>query len=534
MTKWNRLPVMAIAVPLLCGAAEAAELRIGMASEASSLDPHYHNVAPNNTIRRHIFEALVDQDARQGLIPKLAESWNAINDTTWEFKLRRDVTFHDGTPFTAQDFIYTVCRIANVADSPSPFTIYTKGIEDIVAPDPHTLMIRAAGPYPLLPAELSSVGIMSAKAAGGEGVVFKKAGCESVAPWPPSQAFNDRSLTVGTGPFTPVESVKGERLVLVRNDAYWGPKPQWDRVVIRPITSDGPRVAAILAGEIDMIDEPPLQHLDRLKESPKVAVVQTLSNRVIYLAFDHVQEPTPTVKGTGGKNPFKDRRVREAFSKAIDRDAIVTRVLGGVAVPASQLITPKQVGHNPEIKANFDPAAAKRLLAEAGYPDGFQLTIGTPNDRYINDERIAQAVALMLTRVGIKTKVDATTANVFFARRNKQEFSVYLAGWGATTGEASSPLKSLVASPSPEKGAGLTNHGGYSNPQVDTLLLTALATADDTRRETVLAQAMKVAMDDFAIIPLHHEVTSWILRKGLTYDGRADQCTLAQEVRAVE
>jgi peptide/nickel transport system substrate-binding protein len=290
-------------------------------------------------------------------------------------------------------------------------------------------------------------------------------------------------------------------------------------------------VAALLAGDVDMIDNPPLQDLERIK-SEGFQVSQGLSNRVIYLHVDHEQEPTPGVTGTDGKNPFKDVRVREAISKAINREAIVERIMGGMAVPAGELLPGVMFGARPDAEPEpYEPEAAKELLAEAGYPDGFGLVIGSPNDRYINDAKIAQAVAQMLTRLGIETTVDAVTASTFFSRRNNYEFSMYLAGWGSGTGEMSSPLTALIATPDADKGMGGTNRGRYSNPELDALLEQALATVDDAEREKLLQQASAVAMADYAILPLHFEVTPWAFREGLTYEARADQYTLAMSVK---
>ncbi|MCW2244276.1 ABC transporter substrate-binding protein [Azospirillum canadense] len=525
-----RLLGLATAAAILAGAgsAPAATLTIGTSAEPSSLDPHYHNLGPNTRARKHVFESLVGFDAKMRLQPELAESWRAVDDTTWEFKLRKDVKFHDGSPFTAQDFVYTVCRIPNVANSPSSFTVYTKGIAAIEVPDPHTLVIKTGKPYPLLPAELATFGIISAKAAGGEQVTFDKAGCKADS-WPTSQAFNDGTLMIGTGPFKHKEYVKGGRQVLERNPDYWGPKPAWDTVVFRPITSDGPRVAALLAGDVDMIETPPVQDMERLKGTPSVTLAQAQSARVIYLALG-VQDTPPTITGTDGKNPLKDARVREALSLAVDRDAIVKRVMQGVAEPANQFLPAGFFGNNPDVKVHTDAAKAKKLLEEAGYPKGFQLTLGTPNDRYINDDKVAQAVAQMFTRIGVQTKVDATTANVFFSKRNKQEYSVFLAGWQADSGEMSSPLKALVATPIKDKGYGTTNYTSWSDPEFDGMLDTALATVDDAQREKLLQAAVKRAMDATIIVPLHYEVTVWAMKKGLSYEPRADQYTLAAKV----
>lgn len=506
----------------------AATLTVGTSAEPSALDPHYHNLGPNTRARKHVFESLVSMDAKMRLQPELAESWRAVDETTWEFKLRKGVKFHDGTEFTAQDFVYTVCRIPNVANSPSSFTVYTKGIAGIEAPDPHTLVIKTGKPYPLLPVELSTFGIISAKAAGGEAVTFDKAGCKAES-WPTTQAFNDGSLMIGTGPFKHKSYTKGDRQVLERNPDYWGPQPAWDTVVFRPITSDGPRVAALLAGDVDMIESPPVQDIERLKSAPNVSLARAQSNRVIYLALG-VQDTPPTITGTDGKNPLKDPKVRKALSLAVDRDAIVKRIMMGVAEPANQYLPAGFYGNNPEVTVATDANKAKQLLAEAGYPKGFQLTLGTPNDRYINDDKVAQAVAQMFTRIGVQTQVDATTANVFFSKRNKQEYSVFLAGWGADSGEMSSPLKALIATPIKEKGYGTTNYTSYSDPELDGMLDTALATVDDAKREKLLQAAVKRAMDADIIIPLHYEVTVWAMKKGLSYEPRADQYTLAQKV----
>ncbi len=508
--------------------ARAATLTVGTSAEPSALDPHYHNLGPNTRARKHVFESLVSMDAKMRLQPELAERWRAVDETTWEFTLRKGVKFHDGTEFTAQDFVYTVCRIPNVANSPSSFTVYTKGIAGIEAPDPYTLIIKTAKPYPLLPVELSTFGIISAKAAGGEAVTFDKAGCKADS-WPTTQAFNDGSLMIGTGPFKHKSYTKGDRQVLERNPDYWGPQPAWDTVVFRPITSDGPRVAALLAGDVDMIESPPVQDIGRLTSAPNVSLAQAQSNRVIYLALG-VQDTPPTITGTDGKNPLKDPKVRKALSLAVDRDAIVKRIMMGVAEPANQYLPAGFYGNNPEVTVATDANKAKQLLAEAGYPKGFQLTLGTPNDRYINDDKVAQAVAQMFTRIGVQTQVDATTANVFFSKRNKQEYSVYLAGWGADSGEMSSPLKALIATPIKEKGYGTTNYTSYSDPELDGMLDTVLATVDDAKREKLLQTAVKRAVDADIIIPLHYEVTVWAMKKGLSYEPRADQYTLAQKV----
>ena len=522
------------AVPLALGllsTANAQDLTIGLASEPTSIDPHFHNVGQNNALRRQIFEGLVATDESQKLVPSLAQSWKALDDTTWEFKLRPNVRFSNGNSLTATDFIYTLCRIPTVANSPSSFTVFTRGIASIETPDPLIVHVKTTTPQPLFPTNMTTLGILSAKLFGGENVKYNASGCENLGSPPNSADFNSPDKAIGTGPYKLKEYMRGTHVILEQNPQYWGTKPLWNEVVLRPITSAGPRVAALLAGDVDMIENPPIHDFDKIKNSG-FNVVQGLSNRVIYIHMDSFSDKTPGVKGSE-KNPFKDKRVREALSHAVNRDAIVERIMGKVAVTAGELLPYPLFGTRKDAKpVSYDPDIARKLLAEAGYPDGFELVLGSPNDRYINDEQVAQAVAQMFTRVGVKTTVDAMTASTFFGRRNKYEFSAYLAGWGADSGEMSNPLTALVLTPNKETGAGSTNYGRYSNKELDDLVAQAKSTINDGEREELLRKASVVLEEDYGIIPLHFEVTPWALRKGLAYAPRMDQYTLAPEVQA--
>lgn len=526
------------AIGLLLGTvsqpALAQSLIAGFASEPSSVDPLYHNLGPNNATRKHMFEALVGEDENLGIVPMLAESWETSEDgLTWTFKLREGVKFHDGGDFTARDFLYTACRIPNVPNSPSSMAGFIKRADTIEAPDDMTVQVTTPAPYPLLLTDFASFGVISASANGHEGpVTYSKDGCAGIDSYLDSSAYNDGTATIGTGPYKFVEFVPGESVVMARNDAYWGDAPHWEEITIRPITNEGARVAALLAGDVDVIEKPPVQDLERLEADPNVAIVQGASSRVIYLHFDHEGEPSPMIEGTDGKNPLKDVRVRKAISLAIDRPLIVDRIMGGLAVPARQLVPDFMLGVDPSIPLEEpNVEEAKRLLAEAGYPDGFTLTIGSPNDRYINDSKIAQAVAQMLTRAGIKTDVDAVTASVFFKRRNNYEFSLYLAGWGSSGAGMASPLRALVASQNKDKGLGGTNRGRYSNAELDAVIEEALATVEPETHLALLQKANNMVVDDVAILPLHFEVTPWALKAGLTMTPRADQHTVLTTVR---
>ena len=531
MSGWKKIAAVLAGLAWVASAgAQGAgrELRIGLSAEPSAMDPHFHNLTPNNSLTRHIFDRLTDQDENQMVKPSLALSWRTTDDRTWEFKLRPGVKFSNGDDFTANDVIYSICRAPRVENSPSSFGIYVRAISGMTAPDPLTVVITTDKPYPLLATELSTIGILSAKANGAGAVTFDRQDCKGVGVYPKTEAFNSGEAAIGTGPFRLVRYTKGDRIILERNEAYWGAKQVWPRVVFRAIPSAGPRVAALLSGDVDLIENVPIQDLARITASPDYKVVKALSNRVVYLHFDYLDDAPPGVADAGGRNPFRDARVRAAISKAIDRDAIVARIMGGVAMPAAEMLPPTMFGANKDAQVSkADPEGARKLLAEAGYPEGFALTLATPNDRYVNDALIAQAVAQMLTRVGLKTSVDAMTQSQFFARRNKRDFGFWLAGWLADTGEMSSPLKSLIATPNKDKGMGPTNPGGYSNPQVDALIEQALATIDDARRGALLAQASRIAMDDHGLLPLHFEMTTWAMRKTLDYVPRADQFTQA-------
>jgi peptide/nickel transport system substrate-binding protein len=523
---------LALAAAGWIAGAQAQELKIGLSAEPSAMDPHFHNLTPNNSLLRHIFDRLIDQNESQALVPGLAISWRNVDDSSWEFKLRPGVRFTDGSEFTANDVIYSLCRAPRVENSPSSFAIYSRAITGMRAPDPLTLVVTTPGPYPLLPSELSTIAILSATANGAGPVTFDRQDCKGVGAYPKTEAFNAGTAAIGTGPFKLARFNKGDRIVLERNDGYWGEKPQWQRVIFRAITSSGPRVAALLSADVDLIENVPIQDLQRIKATTNYKVVQGLSARVIYLHFDYVDDMPPGVAETGGKNPFRDKRVREAISKAIDREAIVGRIMGGVAMPAGELLPPMMFGANKDAKApKADIEGAKKLLAQAGYPNGFTLVLASPNDRYVNDAQIAQAVAQMLARVGLKVSVDAMTSSQFFAKRTRREFGFWLAGWISDTGEMSAQIKPLAATPNRDKGWGTTNPGGYSNPEVDMLLERALGTINDENRAALLAQASRIAMADYGVLPLHFDVTTWAMRKELAYTPRVDQNTQAMLVK---
>ena len=508
---------------LACVGAAAQELRIGLSADPGSLDPHYDNFPAANQIALHIFEPLVMQDEHQLLRPALATAWRAVDERTWEFKLRAGVRFHDGSPFTADDVVFSLDRLAKVPNAPSPFTHFARQILEIEVPDPLTIRFRTASPAPLLPRDLSSIRILSRKAASGPAPEGKT-----------TEELNRGDGLVGTGPFRFQSWARGRQLMLARNDDYWGPKPAWIRVAFYPLPDAAIRMAALGSGDVDFIENPPQADLPRLRRDERLRVVTATSNRLIYLHLDHRGEPSPGIPDTGGKNPLKDRRVREALSLALDRSALVTQIMAGDAIPAADLLPVPMFGaREAVVPAAPNPEQARRLLADAGYPGGFSLTLGSPNGRYLNDVRVAEAVAAQWTAIGIKTRVEASQPQAFFQNRDAHRYSAYLAGWSTAAGEAGDALRALVATPDRERGLGGSNRGRYSNQAVDTLLIEALSTLDDVRRRALLSEASRLALDDHALLPLYFETAGWAMRRGLSYLGRTDQHTLAQFITPV-
>jgi peptide/nickel transport system substrate-binding protein len=520
----------AVAVALAFSAIPAAtpavaqELKIGIKTEPSALDPQFHTLNPNIQVAAYFFDALVAQDADLKTQPSLALSWKAIDDTTWEFKLRPNVKFHDGSDFTAEDVVFTYQRVPKVPNSPGPYTIYTRSMKSFEIVDPLTLRIHTNGPAPLLPLDVAALPILSKKAMAGPAPEGKT-----------TAELNSGNGLVGTGPFKFVEWQRGSRIVGERSDTYWGPKPYWKTVILRPLSNNTTRVAALLSGDVDLIEDPPTTDLAKLKNDPKITLSKAISNRVIYIALDQHGEPPIGIPDTNGKNPLMDKRVREALSIAIDRKGIDDKIMEGVAMPAGDLLPYPMGGTRKDTPIDaYDPAKAKKLLEEAGYPKGFSITLGAPNGRYINDLKIAQAVAAMWTRIGVKTDVDANAPPVFFKNRDSFKYGAYMAGWGASTGELSNALKSLAATPDRAKGMGTTNSGRHSNKEMDAKLEEALVTIDDAKREALLAEASKMLMAEHGLIAIHFEVSVWAMRKGLTYPGRADQNTFAVDVKPVK
>jgi peptide/nickel transport system substrate-binding protein len=511
-----------LALLLAAAPAAAQTLTLGYAAAVSTMDPHHHNLGPNNAAGMHVFDRLVERDARARPRPSLAEGYRALSETLWEFKLRRGVKWHDGRDFTADDVAFTFERAPHVPNSPGGFGGFLRAISKVEVVDPHTLRLHTAQPHPLLPIDLASVGVIARHAAEGA----------------QAEDYNSGRAAVGTGPYRLAAYRSGDRLELLRNDAYWGEREPWARVNIRFLLNDGARTAALLAGDADLIEQIPTSDLARLRREPRLAVTEIPSLRTVFMSPDYSRTgPNPLVTDNAGaplpQNPFLDQRVRRALSMAINRTALAEQVMEGAGVPTAQWLPPGAFGHNPDVRpVAFDPEGARRLLAEAGFPEGFRLTLATPNDRWPNDARLSQAVAQMWTRVGVRAAVDAMPFSAFTPRRSRQDHAMQLGAWGSSTGEASNYLLSIVATHDRQRLTGAANMTRHSDPRLDDAVLRGSAIMDEERREAAWRDAVASYAEREPMIQLLQYVNTWAHRRGLRHDPRMDERTVAMGVRA--
>ena len=497
---------------LLSAAVPAKHLRWASQGDAASMDPHAQNEGLTNTINAMVYERLLDYDKQMKLVPGLAISWETPEPTRWVFKLRRDVKFHDGTPFTADDVVFSFERAKFTQAS---FKLYAFESGAARKVDDYTVEFVTAAPNPVELYSLAQIFIMS------------KAWCEknkSVKP----QDITNREETFsalnanGTGPFILVAREPGVKTTHKRNPGWWGTKERRfegnvDTVEYRQVSNGATRAAALRSGELDFVLDPPLQDIGMLKEDRAIKVWEGQETRVIFLGVDQARDELlySTVKG---KNPFKDRRVREALYRAIDTQALKTQVMRGLAIPTA-IPLPDPAGSglpaSMEKRPPYDVAAAKKLLAEAGYPSGFGFTITCPNNRYINDEKICTALAAMWARVGLDVKVDAIPRAQFFPRALKQDMTAFIYGWGSDAPDAIFTLKPVLHSLDKSKGLGTNNVGDYRNAELDDLIDRSANEMDSAKRQQMINRAVAIVQDEILVIPLHRQVIPWATRAGV-------------------
>lgn len=480
---------------------DGRNLRIGAIAAPNSLDPHFYQSPVNNQTLRQIFDSLVNEDVSGKLYSVLAESWRPLDESTWEFRLRPGVKFHDGTPLEGADIAFTIERIPLVKDSPGSFLPFVKNVASVEPVDAVTVRIRSKVPNPFLDRDFSSVWVLSRKLHNGA----------------ETADFTSGKLAIGTGAFRYRAFEVGQQLDLVRNDDFWGRKSGWSTVRTRFIPDAGARIAGLLAGDLDLIDGVPVQDVARLEGEANVEVFGVASATSVYLFPDASRDVSPFVTDKDGRpldrNPLKDVRVRRALSLGIDRKGIVDRLLSGQGVPADQFAAPPAADRLEGLPAPaVDIGEAKRLLTDAGYPDGFGLTIHGPSGFFTSDVGVLQAIAQGFNRIGVVTKVETLPAATFFSRATNREFSVFLTTYAATN--SADLLRQVVLTKNPETGTGPFNRQGYSNPAVDGPGLEALRTFDPEKRRALTHQALQALQDDVGVIAVYYPRFNWAGRRG--------------------
>ncbi|MBW4976352.1 ABC transporter substrate-binding protein [Pseudohalocynthiibacter aestuariivivens] len=515
----NLATATAVTLTTMAGMVSAETATIGVAIAPSTLDPQLSLLTSDVGIYRHIYGSLVKVDSNNQVVLDLATAYRPIDDLTWEFKLREDVTFHDGSDFDANDVVFTLERLGTVPGHDGLAAQYVAPIIDIEIVDPHTILMKTNVVTPDVAKRMAQISIIS----------------NQLDKDVTSAQFNSGDAAIGTGPFKYVDWQRGDRLVLDRNDAYWDTKSAFERVVLRTMTNPATRVAALEAGDLDMVDNIPPLDAQRLMDRDNVTVTVANSGRAHFLQFDSTSEVPPLTFGADGapltENPYADIRVREALSLAISRDLIVDRIMDGFAASISQGVPEGLTGFAPDIPLpGYDVERAKALLAEAGYPDGFSLTLGCPNDRYVNDAALCQAIGQMWSRIGMDVTVDTSPKAVYFKKMLAGDFPAHYLAWGNTAGDSISFLKSVVGTPNKEHGRG-SNNRSFSNADLDVLIDKAASTVDEAERIKLLQEVMTIAVAEHAFLPMHVNNVIAATRKGLTYTPQMDENTNALSLR---
>jgi len=498
--KFQRALSTSLVLAAFSGAALAQTVRIGNQGDALSMDPHSLNETTQLSVTGNVYEPLVARDRNLQLAPGLATSWKQTSPNVWRFELRKGVKFHDGTPFTADDVVFSFARGSGDG---SDMKTFTNDIKEVRKVGSHTVDFETKAPFPILPDVFSFFYIMSkdwSEKNGATKPVDRRKGVENTASFQAN----------GTGPFRLRERQPNIKTTFVRNGNYWG-KIEGNAINVEfmPIGNDATRVAALLSGQVDVIEPVPLQDVARIAGSGKARVLQGPELRTIFLGMDQKRDEL-LFSNVKGKNPFKDKRVRQAFYQAIDIAGIQKTVMRGASRPTGLMVGPGINGFDEAMdkRLPYDPEAARKLLTDAGYPNGFEVSMNCPNDRYVNDSNICQAVAANLARIGVKINLQAETKGTYFPKILKRDTSFYLLGWTPSTYDAHNALNALMRC-TDASGAGQFNLGAYCNPKVDELTLKIQSETDKTKRNAMIKEAFTLHADDIGHLPLHQQALAW-------------------------
>ena len=523
----NARIVIACLVLACSTACIAKHFRWASQGDAASLDPHAQNEGVTNQINNLVYEQLLQYDKEMKLVPWLALSWKNTGPRTWVFNLRTDVKFHDGTPMTADDVVFSFERAKHTAAS---FKLYSNESGAARKIDDHTVEFTTDAPNPVEPSHVATIFIMSRK------------WCERNNVTRPQDITNKEETysaryAMGTGPYILVSREPGVKTLHRKNPDWWGIRDgrfegNVDTVEYRQIANAATRMAAVKSGELDFVLDPPVQDIAKLKEDSALKVWEGHESRVIFLGFDQARDEL-LYSNVKGKNPFKDRRVRMALYQAIDVQAIRTQVMRGLSVPTGIALPDPQGAGLPasmEKRHPYDLAAARKLLAEAGYPNGFGFTLTCPNNRYINDEKICIALAGMWARAGLDVRVDAMPRAQFFPKALKLDVSAFIWGWGGDAADAIFTLKPVLHSRQPS-GEGTNNVGDYRNAELDAAIARIGGEMDPDRRQALINRALAIVQDEVLVIPLHRQVIPWVSRAGVSVVHRPNNALFLPWVR---
>ncbi len=505
--------VLALVAALAAAGVNAQTIRVANQGDALSMDPHSLSESLQFSITGNVYEPLVGRNKDLSLAPALATSWKQTSPTVWRFELRKGVNFHDGTPFTADDVLFSLARVSGEG---SDLKSYTNDVKSVRKIDDYTVDIETTEPFPILPDVFTLVYMMSKKWCETNNAtkpVDRRKGIENTASFKAN----------GTGPYRLRERQPNVRTTFSRNAAYWGKiEGNAQEVVFTPIGNDATRVAALLSGEVDVMEPVPVQDIARVNSSPNTKAVTGPELRTIFLGMDQKRDEL-LYSSVKGKNPFKDKRVRQAFYQAIDIDGIQKTVMRGASTPTALMIGPGINGFLPEQNKRlpYDVEAAKKLMADAGYGAGFEVTMNCPNDRYVNDGRICQSVAANLARINVKINLQAETKGTYFPKVLRRDTSFYMLGWTPATYDAHNALNALMACPD-DKGTGQFNLGAYCNPKVDELMKKIQSETDKTKRNAMIKEAFDTHSADIGHLPLHQQALAWGVSKKVTLVQLAD------------
>ena len=494
--------------------AQAQTLRWSSQGDPQTMDPHSQNEGLTNAMNGQVYERLTRRDKSLNIVPGLATSWQQVSPTVWRFKLRPGVKFQDGTALTADDVVFSVLR----GQSPtSQMNNYAAGVGEPRKIDESTIEFHLKAPNPIFLQHLDTLWIMS------------KAWCETHKVVRPLDFKNKEEThaaqhAMGTGPYMLVSRAPGVKTVYKRNPTWWDRhEGNVQEVVFTPIGNDATRLAALVSGEIDFVLDPAPRDIARLRNTAGVKIIDGPENRVVFIGMDQARDEL-LYSSLKGRNPFKDIRVRRALYQAIDIETLKIKLMNGMSVPTGGLMpSPLGTFGDPEFekRAPHDMAAARKLMADAGYADGFEVTLDCPNNRYVNDEEICIALAGMWAQLKVKVRVNAMPRATYFPKLEKLDTSLYMLGWGGAVTDAETTMTPVMRNRA-EKGVGFYNYGNHRNDKFDALAAQSSTEAEPKKREELIKAAMREFRDQVHLIPLHRQMIPWAARSNVSAAHRAD------------